>query len=66
MRQIHNKDNKWWMPAVVSDDVAYEWLLGNPSVERMQEIARTQVPSKDMEFCTITKEYLQREANPTS
>lgn len=65
-RQIHNKDNKWRMPAVLSDDVAYEWLLGSPSVERMQQIARTQVPSKDMEYCTITKEYLQREANPTT
>lgn len=66
-RQIHNKDNKWRMPAIPSDDVAYEWLLGNPSVQRMQEIARTQVMSKDMDFCTITKEYLtQRDANPTN
>lgn len=64
-RQIHNKDNKWRMPAIPSDDVAYEWLLENPSVERMQQIARTQVPSSEMEYCTITKEYLQRMANPT-
>ena len=65
-RQIHNKDNKWRMPAVLSDEVAYEWLLQNPSPERMQEIARTQVPSKDMEYCTITKEYrTERVANVT-
>ena len=54
------------MPAVLSDEVAYEWLLQNPSPERMQEIARTQVPSKDMEYCTITKEYrTERVANVT-
>lgn len=65
-KQIHNKDNKWRMPAVLSDDTAYEWLLQNPSPERMQQIARTQVPSKDMEYCTITKEYLaDRVANVT-
>jgi len=64
-RQIHNKDNKWRMPAVLNDDLAYEWLLGNPTPERMQQLARIQVPSKDMEYCTITKEYLQRIANPT-
>ncbi|QEM12385.1 SOS response-associated peptidase [Mucilaginibacter rubeus] len=66
MRQIHNKDNKWRMPAILNDDQAYEWLLGGPSVERMQELARIQVSSKDMEYCTITKEYLSdRVANPT-
>lgn len=65
MRQIHNKDNKWRMPAVLNDDLAWEWLMTNPTKERLQRIAQTQVPSKDMEFCTITKEYLQRLANPT-
>jgi putative SOS response-associated peptidase YedK len=63
-KQIHNKDNKWRIPAVLNDDQAWEWLMSNPSPERLQEIARTQVPSKDMEYCTITKEYLQRIANP--
>lgn len=63
-KQIHNKDNKWRMPSVLNDDQAWEWMMTNPSPERLQEIARTQVPSKDMDYCTITKEYLQRIANP--
>jgi putative SOS response-associated peptidase YedK len=63
-QQIHNKDNKWRMPAVLNDDLAWEWMMTNPTKERLQQIAQTQVPSKDMDFCTITKEYLQREANP--
>jgi len=64
-RQIHNKDNKWRMPAVLNEDQAWEWLMENPGPERLQQIARTQVPSKDMEYCTITKEYLsERVANP--
>ena len=64
-RQIHNKDKKWRMPAVLNDDLAWEWMMTNPTPERLQRIAQTQVPSKDMEYCTITKEYLQRIANPT-
>lgn len=65
-RQIHNKDNKWRMPAVLNEDQAWEWLMDNPGPERLQQIARTQVPSKDMEYCTITKEYLsERVANLT-
>jgi hypothetical protein len=54
------------MPAVLNEDLAYEWLMTNPSKERLQRIAHTQVLSKDMEYCTITKEYLsERVANPT-
>jgi putative SOS response-associated peptidase YedK len=64
-KQIHNKDNKWRMPAILNDDQAWEWLMASPTTERLQQIARTQVPSKDMDFCTITKEYLQRIDNPT-
>jgi putative SOS response-associated peptidase YedK len=64
-RQIHNKDNKWRMPAVLNDDLAWEWMMTYPSKERLQRIAQTQVPSREMDYCTITKEYLQREANPT-
>lgn len=65
-KQIHNKDNKWRMPAVLDDDLAWEWLMTNPTKERLQRIAQTQALSKDMEYCTITKEYLSdRVANPT-
>ena len=65
MRQIHNKDKKWRMPAVLNDDLAWEWLMTNPSKERLQRIAHTQVPSSIMEYCTISKEYrTERVANP--
>lgn len=64
MRQIHNKKQR--MPAVLNEDLAYEWLMTNPTKERLQRIAHTQVPSSQMEFCTITKEYLSdRVAIPT-
>jgi hypothetical protein len=39
--------------------------MTNPSPERLQQIARTQVPSREMDYCTITKEYLQQIANRT-
>jgi putative SOS response-associated peptidase YedK len=64
-RQIHNKDDKWRMPAILNDQLAWEWLMTNPSADRLQEIARTQAPSRAMAYCTITKEYLSdRVANP--
>lgn len=63
MKQIHNSKER--MPTILNDELAYEWLMGDPSNERLAQLALTQVPSKDMEFCTISKEYLTlREANP--
>jgi hypothetical protein len=37
----------------------------NPSKEYQQRIAQAQVPSKDIELCSITKGDLQRIANLT-
>ncbi len=63
MKQIHNSKER--MPSILNDDQAYEWLLGDPSQERLTKLALAQVPSKDMEFCTISKDYLStREATP--
>ncbi|MBS1532764.1 MAG: SOS response-associated peptidase family protein [Bacteroidetes bacterium] len=56
MKQIHNSKER--MPTILNDDLAYEWLMGNPSNERLTQLALTQVPSRDMEYCTISKEYL--------
>jgi putative SOS response-associated peptidase YedK len=64
MSQIHN--TKMRMPTVLNEELAYEWLMEDISKERAQMLARVQVPSSAMEFCTITKEYLtDRVANPT-
>jgi putative SOS response-associated peptidase YedK len=63
MRQIHN--SKLRMPSILTEDFAYEWLLGKPSEERLSEIARTQIPSRMLEFCTIDPDYrLAKEATP--
>ena len=64
MKQIHN--SKLRMPTILSDDLAWEWLMENPSRERLIEIALTQIPSKNMEFCNIEKSYREtNEAVPT-
>jgi putative SOS response-associated peptidase YedK len=64
MKQIHN--SKLRMPAILTDDLAWEWLMENPTNDRLTEIAMTQIPSKLLESCTIDREYrTSREAVPT-
>jgi len=55
MRQIHN--SKLRMPTILTEDLAYEWLLGKPGEVRLSEIARTQIPSRLLDFCTIDPAY---------
>lgn len=55
MQQIHNSKKR--MPTILTDDLAWEWLMEEPSEERLTEIALTQIPSKLMEACTIDKDY---------
>jgi len=55
MKQIHNSKER--MPTILNDDLAWEWMMTNPSKERLTEIALTQIPSRMMEACTIGKEY---------
>lgn len=55
MRQIHNSKKR--MPTILPDQLAWEWLMEEPSDERLTEIALTQIPSKMMEACTIDKDY---------
>jgi putative SOS response-associated peptidase YedK len=62
MKQIHNSKER--MPSILNEELASEWLLGNPDDERLKQLALTQVSSREMEFCTISKDYLTtREAN---
>jgi putative SOS response-associated peptidase YedK len=63
MRQVHN--SKLRMPTILTEDLAYEWLLEKPDQERLSTIARTQIPSRLLEFCTIDPDYrTAKEATP--
>ncbi|TKK65427.1 SOS response-associated peptidase [Ilyomonas limi] len=55
MEQIHNTKKR--MPAILNDDLAYEWLFSDLSEERILEIAATQYPSEEMQACSIEKGF---------
>ena len=55
MDQIHNSKKR--MPTILTDELAWEWLMEKPSQDRLSQIARTQIPSRLLEFCTIDRNY---------
>jgi putative SOS response-associated peptidase YedK len=55
MSQIHNSKKR--MPAILTDELAWEWLMEKPSEERLAQIARTQIPSRLLDFCTVDRNY---------
>ncbi len=55
MAQVHNSKKR--MPTILNDDLAYEWLFGDLTEERISEIAKTQFPAEQMEACTIAKDF---------
>jgi putative SOS response-associated peptidase YedK len=55
MSQIHNSKKR--MPSILTEDLAWEWLMEKPSEERLSQIARTQIPSRLLEFCTVDRNY---------
>jgi putative SOS response-associated peptidase YedK len=61
MKQIHN--TKFRMPTILTEDLAYEWLTGKLSPERIQEIAQYRIQSSEMKVWTISKSFLTDE-NP--
>ena len=56
MQQVHN--SKMRMPTILNDELAYEWMFGDLNDDRIMEIALTQYPAKQMDACTIAKEFL--------
>lgn len=63
MKQVHN--TKLRMPTILTEDLAWEWLMEKPSEERLKQIARTQIPSRFLEYCTIDPDYRKAlEATP--
>jgi putative SOS response-associated peptidase YedK len=55
MEQVHNSKKR--MPAILTDELAYEWLLGDLPEERITAIARSQYPAAAMEACPIAKDF---------
>lgn len=55
MEQVHNSKKR--MPAILNEDLAYEWLFGQPDEKRITEIATAQFPAEKMEACSIAKDF---------
>ena len=55
MEQVHNTKKR--MPAILNEDLAYEWMFGNLAESRILEIAATQIPAEEMQACTIAKDF---------
>lgn len=58
MAKVHN--SKMRMPTILNEDLAWEWMFGNLSEERITEIGRTQFPSNQMTACTIAKDFKEQ------
>ena len=55
MEIVHNKKKR--MPTILTEDLAYEWVLGDLSEQRIQELASFQLSSEYMEAYTIRKDF---------
>lgn len=58
MAKVHN--SKMRMPTILNEDLAWEWMFGELSEERITEIGRTQFPSEQMTACTIAKDFKEQ------
>ena len=57
MRQIHN--SKLRMPAILTEDLAVEWISDGLTEERITEIATYQIPSKKMHAYPLHKDFMK-------
>ncbi|HVM87936.1 MAG TPA: SOS response-associated peptidase family protein [Puia sp.] len=55
MTQVHNVKKR--MPTILNEDLAYEWMFGKLSKERILEIAKEQYPSPKMWAHTVAKDF---------
>ena len=55
-QEIHNSKKR--QPTVLTDDLAYEWLFGQRTEQRIQEIASFQLPYEEMRYYTLAKDFL--------
>lgn len=47
------------MPTTLTEDLAWEWMFGNQSEDRVTEIAKYQFHPNKMEACSIAKDFQQ-------
>jgi len=45
------------MPTILTEELAYEWIMNDLSEERIKEIASFQIPSEKMFAHTISKDF---------
>ena len=62
MEQIHNTKKR--MPTILTEKLAYEWIMEDLNEERIKEIASYQLPSQYMYAHTIVKDFKTAE-DPT-
>ena len=55
MEQIHNSKKR--MPTILTDELAYEWIFGNPDEKRISAIGQYQIDPSLMEAWTIRKDF---------
>lgn len=55
MEEVHNKKKR--MPTILTEDLAYEWIMEDLSEQRIQEIASYQFSSEEMNAYTIQKDF---------
>lgn len=55
MEQIHNTRKR--MPAILTENLAWQWLSGNPDEAQISTIGHFQFPAREMEACTIVKDF---------
>lgn len=55
MEWVHNSKER--MPTILNEDLAYEWMFGNLSEERITELATTQLSWKGIQAYPIDKKF---------
>jgi putative SOS response-associated peptidase YedK len=55
-KEIHNSKKR--QPTVLTEDLAFEWLFGERTEKRIQEIASFQLPYQEMRYYTLAKDFL--------
>ena len=55
MKQIHNSKNR--MLTMLTDELAWEWMMGDLSEERITELATYQISASEMEAYTVEKDF---------
>ena len=55
MQQVHNTKKR--MPTILSEELAWEWIMNDLPEERIKEIAAYQLPSEAMYAFPIAKEF---------